>query len=224
MNRCILLLVMALNMPAFAQDMGPEIPPPQAPFYNTPPAGSQWSINIAPIHTGAVADKSKETTEVRMQVCVGKNQLIKGIVSYSNKEDKLYYVVGNYFVEENSSLGKVVILPTRINPLLQQPFSGVRGLSLQSYLGVEVIEKEPCYKYKVAEKDAEGRVFSVVTTWIRVADGYPRRVQLADQTLNFSVVAPFSDSILLPPNYTEALKKLNAEQQAMELMRKRNGL
>lgn len=243
----LLIAVLVGMVPALAQKKGDEIPPPSAPFFTAPPWGSAWSMNV----TYNVPDKSakgeaavprpltdpeKNVLPDSMQIRLGGNKVVEGIITYGNGRKETYYISQGMLFQKYMNNNLVSVSPAAegdaafdstdigTTPALFRisKFPGTGWLSLATYQGIELIDKEPCYKYAMTTSAVDGFADIHRQTWIRVSDGYPVQARINNTLLRFSPVALLAENILLPPEYQAMAQKVDNQRKAMEAMRKAN--
>lgn len=204
-----------------------ETPRPVAPFFKTPPPGSEWTISInsrMPATQGTEGASRPSILPTRLVQRIGLNKIQENILTYSDQREERFYFVQNTLLQKYDNAEKVALLRPGISLLRSQPFPGVEGLTLKAYVRTEMIKTEACHVFRVEEINPVDQSLAVTTTWISAVTGYPVRVQTEEEELEFSPPTSFPNTVALPAIYQEAMQQGQREQRILEAMRRRNGL
>jgi hypothetical protein len=222
MNKLAALLVGMTLSVAAAQDSPPA---PKPPLVRVPPGGSAWSLEVKI----SGAEGKRAGIPERFEMRIGRNAVQQGTIKFSDGRTQTFYVVGDQVLQKHDNADDFAVLPARDGAPLDffdfrlKGFPAVGWIALRNYVGIETIEKQECYKYQLgntADLDLPDDV--VVTAWIRVGDGFPRRVQIGDVVYEFSEVRAFSEDVALPPACQAMLENRRAEQRRLKALKSAN--
>lgn len=171
-----------------------------------------------------------------VQLRLGRNQVIEGMVSYSDGRKEEYYILRNALLQRLENSREIWISSITDNEatidstdIVESPapvrvgrFPGTSWIGLKNYQGIDMIDDQPCYRYAMILPGQEYFPDLNRQTWIRVQDGYPARVQVNSLVIKFSPVTKFDGDVVLPPDYLNMLRRNEEHQKAMEAMRKAN--
>lgn len=206
----------------FAQEATRSRPIPQPPFVTDPPLGSQWR---AVIETAGLmkTDVRPSVVPVGLQMQVGRNQMQRGVIAFSDGSQKVFYIVDNLILQNYDNSAKVAVTSVESEgmfALRQKGWPGVFWLSSGNYSGVEFINNIECCYFQMSGMDgSELPEAFPFNAWIRKDSGYPRRIQTGDLTFEFSEVTVFPQDILLPQAYQAALEEVKARLRVLERLK-----
>ena len=229
----VIIAQFVMAIPVFsAPETLSEIPPPQPPFVKAPPPGSAWTMTAvypAEVLASAPPEKSSDTPSTRtahLEIRRGTNQVtIATLVDALGHKDA-YYVVNEQILVKTRNTGSVFILAATqdsdIFDLRAPSFPVVNWLTTKNYVGVEKIGSILCYKFhQLPDPNHTDPIFNGErTAGIKVADGYPSKVQLDKMVFTFSEVTAYPYPIDLPVEYQAKLARNIARENVLRLLRK----
>jgi hypothetical protein len=124
----------------------------------------------------------------------------KGVLTSTNGSASDYYIIGDRLLGLAANTKKPFSIHARRDMSLGAiPFPGVSWITAAAFAGREDRDGVTFYRYQPEQASGTGAssdqpVFALV----RVSDGYPALIQMADRSYEFSPITSFSSPITLP--------------------------
>lgn len=231
MNNLFLLVLAATLSITLAQDNPPS---PKPPLVAAAPTGSQWGLDIKrPAdevkHSEPTKISERKVVPVRFEMRIGKNAVQQGTIKFSDGTVQSFYVVENKVLQKHDNADDIAVLAPQDGASMNlfdfrlKQFPALGWLTLRSYVGIETVEKQECYKYQISNPtDFELPKDCALVAWIRTKDGFPLRVQIGDILYEFSEVAAFPQDVTLPAPYQAVVDNLHGEQRRLKALKSAN--
>lgn len=240
MNKwCLNLAFFLFALPSLARAAANVIPPPSAPYLQTPAPGSHWSVDIdlpAEIKV-AIQNKSERkpgesavpipSLPVRLQVSFGRNKMMQGEIIHSDGRKIIFYLADGQILQKGDNTDEIAVFSVNATPGDSQnlrvfPFPALGWMNQARYESPDKANNAECYRFILpseVKRNLELEEGTEVRAWIRIRDGFPAMVKVGETTLHFSEVTPFPRDVELPPAYQKAYDKMRAQQMASQNLR-----
>lgn len=211
----VVLVSLAIGNSAWSQSQN-ETPKP--PFIGAVPAGSLWTVLITPGESPSLTPGRSQVLPAKLEMVVGKNSIQRGTITYRDGTYDVFYAKdGTVYQQVKQSSDVVAMSPENLmqdawDGLRVTGFPGVSWLSSKAFVGIELLDKVPCYKFQDKFEDAE---VIPLTAWIRVADRHPVRVQIGNWLYEFSSISPFEQNVDVPEFVQKKMLRSQSQNDAL---------
>jgi hypothetical protein len=230
-SRLIGICLFSLACAGFAH---PEqsVPPPNAPYVATPSPGSSWEIAVE-CKKPHSDDASSEASPNRRPAAIraAKNGNVSRVTAiWNDGTTTVGYVQGDNYVFKSPQTGRVIVLAAQENNLFEPIFvSGYQAtgwIKKNDYKGIEKVGPDECYKYHrdywARVIDGDRIISPEMNAWIRVQDGVPLCIQVGELLFRYRYAKDLPPLVEIPTEIKQKLDQIQAEQNAVKMVLKRN--
>lgn len=219
MNKHLLLALAALPGLLFAQEKStPSFP------LKTPPAGSQWAVAIHATNHQKPASETAAPPQrgmpVRLDSQLGTNGIQRSEITFADGSRQVFFLANGFVLQAFDNSKKISVTPEKNEPSLglrRQGWPGLSWINPANRAGEEKVGEVPAVFFRMdGMPGSDLPADFAFRAWINSATGQPVRVQLGDQTWDFSPVTAFPQEVILPAEYVEALQKTQTSLRLLE--------